>query len=104
MSALDLPHSAARDYRDLALRIDHDRAELLQAMQVLAQPIQARDVGRMLLQQMQRVVPRAVLLIGAAVLVVLASRRLRLSGWLTLGMEVWRAWPTARRLLAEVIH
>lgn len=102
MSAVAADALTPEGYRDLALRLDHDRTELFQSMRVLAQPIRAVDRGRALLLQMQRVVPRTVLLIGAAVLLVLASRRLPLRGLLTVGLEVWRAWPTLRRVLSEL--
>lgn len=102
MSVVSPAALTPQGYHDLALRLERDRTELSQAVRVLAQPIRAVDYGRLLLQQMQRWVPHAVLLLGAAVLLALASRRMRLRGWLTLALEVWRAWPTARRLLSEL--
>lgn len=102
MSAVPAGPLPTPSYHDLSLRLEQDRTELLQAARVLAAPIHVVERGRALLLEMQRYVPRAVLLLGAAVLLALLSRRMRLRSWLGLALEVWRAWPTVRGLLSEL--
>lgn len=102
MSAVPAGALPPASYHDLSLRLQQDRTELLQAARVLAAPIHVVARGRALLLQMQHYVPRGVLLLGAAVLLALLSRRMHLRSWLGLALEVWRAWPTVRRLLAEL--
>lgn len=103
MRSVSVPHQRPEDYPLLAQRLEHDRAELLRSLRVLTQPVRAADYGRALLQQLQRAVPKVVLVAGAVVLAGLAARRLGLRGLMTLSLELWRMWPMTRRMLTDIL-